>query len=148
LKKRNHARGRNLFHAAQCAKCHRLGGEGGAIGPDLSTAGRKYPLHDLLDALLDPSKVISDQYGSEQVLTTDGEVIVGRVVRLDGKLHIYTIDADAPPKVIDEGNVETAKPSKVSQMPAGLLDSLNEEELKDLVAYLSSGGNNRDQVYK
>ncbi len=148
LQKRNHGRGRNLFHATQCAKCHRLGGEGGAIGPDLSTAGRKYPLPDLLDALLDPSKVISDQYGSEQVLTTDGEVIVGRVVRLDGKLHIYTIDANAPPKVIDEQDVETAKPSKVSQMPAGLLDTLNEEELKDLVAYLLSGGNNRDKVYK
>lgn len=148
LKKRNHARGRNLFHATQCAKCHRLGGEGGAIGPDLSTAGRKYPLPDLLDALLDPSKAISDQYGSEKVLTADGEVIVGRVVRLGDQLHIYTADADAAPKVFDAEEIESVQPSKISQMPEGLLDTLNEEELKDLVAYLLSGGNNRDKVYR
>ncbi len=148
LSKRDHRRGRNLFHAAQCAKCHRLNGEGGAIGPDLSTSGRKYPLPDLLDALISPSKAISDQYGSEQVLTADGEVIIGRVVRLDNKLHIYTTDANAPPKVVDAAEVESASPSKVSQMPEGLVDVLNEEELKDLVAYLLSGGNQRDKVYK
>ncbi|MGV3484667.1 MAG: c-type cytochrome [Planctomycetaceae bacterium] len=148
LKKRNFESGRNLFHAAQCAKCHRLGGEGGAIGPDLSTAGRKYPLPDLLDAILDPSKVISDQYGSMQVLTSDGQVLVGRLVRLDGKLHIYTADPDKPPVVIDEADAEEVTESKVSQMPAGLVNGLNEEELKDLVAYLLSGGNRRDRVYQ
>lgn len=148
LSKRNFEQGRNLFHATQCAKCHRLNGEGGAIGPDLSTAGRKYPLPDLLDALIEPSKAISDQYGSEQVLTTDGQVLVGRVVRIDGKLHVYTADADAPPKIIDEKDVEQTMPSKVSQMPTALLDTLNEEELSDLVAYLLSGGNNRDAVYR
>ncbi|MGB7344388.1 MAG: c-type cytochrome [Pirellulaceae bacterium] len=148
LKKRDFKRGRNLFHATQCAKCHRLGGEGGAIGPDLSTAGRKYPLPDLLDALIEPSKAISDQYGSEKILTTDGETMVGRVVKIDGKLHVYTIDANAEPKIIDEDDVEQISPSKLSQMPTGLVDTLNEEELKDLVAYLLSGGNQRDKVYK
>ena len=148
LRKRNFDRGRNLFHATQCAKCHRLGGEGGAIGPDLSTAGRKYPMPDLLDSLIEPSKAISDQYGSEKILTADGEAIVGRVVRIDGKLHIYTTDANAPPKIVDEDDVEQATPSKISQMPTGLIDTLNEEELKDLVAYLLSGGNRRDRVYR
>jgi putative heme-binding domain-containing protein len=148
LRKRDLAKGRNLFHATSCAKCHRLSGEGGAIGPDLSTAGRKYPLPDLLDAIIDPSKAISDQYGSEKILTTDGDTLVGRVVRIDGKLHVYTIDADAKPKVIDEEDVEQIAPSKLSQMPTGLIDTLNEEELKDLVAYLLSGGNRKDKVYK
>ncbi|NND99104.1 MAG: c-type cytochrome [Pirellulaceae bacterium] len=148
LKKRDFKKGRNLFHATQCAKCHRLGGEGGAIGPDLSTAGRKYPLPDLLDALIEPSKAISDQYGSEKVLTVDGETFVGRVVLIDGKLHVYTIDANAPPKILDEDDVEQITPSKISQMPVGLIDGLNPEELKDLVAYLLSGGNNRDKIYR
>lgn len=148
LKGRRLERGRDLFHAAQCAKCHRLAGEGGAIGPDLSTAGRKYPLPDLMDAIIDPSKVISDQYGSTQVLTSSGQVLVGRMVRLEDKLHIYTADPDKPPVVIDESDAEEVTASKVSQMPAGLIDSLNEEELKDLVAYLLSGGNPRDPVYK
>jgi putative heme-binding domain-containing protein len=148
LQKQDFERGRNLFHAAQCAKCHRLGGEGGAIGPDLSTAGRKYPLPDLMDAIIDPSKAISDQYGSTQVLTSDGGVVVGRMVKLDNKVHIYTADPDKPPVIIDEEDVESMTPSAISQMPTGLVDGLNEEELKDLVAYLLSGGNRRDQVYK
>ena len=125
-----------------------MGGEGGAIGPDLSTAGRKYPLPDLLDALIVPSKAISDQYGSEKVLTADGEVLVGRVVRLGEQLHIYTADANAPSKVVDADDVESIAPSKISQMPEGLLDPLSEEELQDLVAYLLSGGNKRDKVYR
>ena len=62
--------------------------------------------------------------------------------------RIYTVDADAKPKIIDKDDVESAMPSKVSQMPAGLIDTLNEEELKDLVAYLLSGGNRKDKVYK
>ena len=148
LRKRDLNRGRNLFHATQCAKCHRLSGEGGAVGPDLSTAGRKYPLPDLLDAIIDPSKAISDQYGSERILTADGETLIGRVVRIEGKAHIYTLDPDAPPRIIDLDDIDRAVPSKVSQMPTGLIDTLNEEELKDLVAYLLSGGNRRDKVYK
>ncbi len=122
--------------------------EGGAIGPDLSTAGRKYPLPDLLDAVLDPSKAISDQYGSHQILTTDGQILIGRLVRLDGKLYLYTIDPEKPPVIMDESDVEEISESKVSQMPVGLVDALNEEELKDLIAYLISGGDREDKIYK
>ncbi|MFY7876904.1 MAG: c-type cytochrome, partial [Pirellula sp.] len=70
LKGRNFDQGKNLFHATSCAKCHRLAGEGGAIGPDLSTAGKKFSMQDMLDAIVEPSKAISDQYGSQQVLTS------------------------------------------------------------------------------
>lgn len=148
LSKQNFDRGRNLFHAVQCAKCHRLGGEGGAIGPDLSTAGRKYPLPDLLDALIEPSKAISDQYGSHQILTVDGQVLVGRIVTIDDQVHVYTADPDQPPVKLHEEDIEEMTPSKVSQMPTGLIDALNEAELKDLLAYLLSGGNRRDRVYR
>lgn len=148
LKRRNYDRGRNLFHAVSCAKCHRYNGEGGAIGPDLSTAGQKFSLSDLLDSVLEPSKVISDQYGSHQVLTADGEVIVGRVVEIDGNVHIYTAEADAPPRVIPKSEIEEMTVSKVSQMPKDLINPLNEEELLDLIAYLKSGGNRRAAVYR
>ncbi len=147
LANRSFEAGRNLFHATACAKCHRLGGEGGAIGPDLSTAGKKFPLPDLMDALLDPSKVIADQYGSHQVLAADGKVIIGRAVEIGDEVHIYTPDADAKPIVLKKGQIEEMKPSKVSQMPANLLDTLNEEELKDIIAYLLSAANPRDKLY-
>lgn len=148
LKKRNYDRGRELFHATSCVKCHRYNGEGGAIGPDLSLAGKKFPLPDLLDNIFTPSKVISDQFGSHAIVTTEGQVFNGRVVEIDGKFHVYLTDADATVKVIDKDDVEEMQESKVSQMPLGLLNTLNEEELKDLMAYLLSGGNPRSQEYR
>lgn len=136
LKGRDMESGRNLFHATTCAKCHRFRGEGGAIGPDLSTVANKFSLSDMLDSLLEPSKVISDQYGSQQVLTADGLLLQGRVIELDDEYQVYTADADAPPTIIPREDVEEINPSNISQMPTGLIDTLNEEELKDLIAYL------------
>ena len=130
--------GRNLFHATSCAKCHRLNGEGGAIGPDLSTVTRKFSLSDLLDSILEPNKVISDQYGSHLVRTVDGRTVTGRVVEIGDEVHVYTDDPNAPPRVIDLSDVEAMLVSKLSQMPGGLVDTLNSEELKDLIAYLMS----------
>jgi putative heme-binding domain-containing protein len=140
LENRDAEHGRNLFHAVSCAKCHRFRGEGGAIGPDLSTVANKFSLADLIDSILEPSKVISDQYGSEQVQTVDGLLVTGRVVEIGGELHVFTDDPDAPPKVLPRSDVEEIVPSNVSQMPAGLIDTLNEGELKDLMAYVMSVG--------
>jgi putative heme-binding domain-containing protein len=148
LKQRDYEQGRNLFHAASCAKCHRLAGEGGAIGPDLSTAGKKFSLPDLMDATILPSKAISDQYGSQQVLTSQGQIIVGRVVEISDEVYIYTIDPDAKPVVLSKEDIEQITPSQVSQMPTGLIDGLNPEELKDLVAYILASGDQRAAIYR
>ncbi|MFO1066731.1 MAG: c-type cytochrome [Pirellulales bacterium] len=148
LKKRNHASGRNLFHATSCAKCHRLAGEGGAVGPDLSTAGKKFSMTDMLDAIIEPSKAISDQYGSHQVVLVDGKVLVGRAVEIGEEVYVYTIDADAKPVVLKKADIESLTPSKVSQMPVGLVDTLSAEELKDLLAYIMSAGDPKAGVYK
>lgn len=148
LGKRDHASGRNLFHATSCAKCHRMAGEGGAIGPDLSTAGKKFSPTDMFDAIIDPSKAISDQYGSQQVLTTDGKLLVGRTVEIGDEYYVYTVDADAKPVVLKKSDVEQVQPSKVSQMPVGLIDGLNEDELKDLFAYIMAAGEKRASYYR
>jgi putative heme-binding domain-containing protein len=148
LNRRNFDRGRNLFHATSCAKCHHFAGEGGAIGPDLSTAGRKFSLADLMDAIIEPSKAISDQYGSHVVLTDQGQTFNGRVVDLGNELQIYLQDPNAKPVVVKKANVEEMKVSLVSQMPVGLVDSLNEEELKDLIAYILSSGNKKARYYR
>lgn len=148
LKKRNFDRGRNLFHATNCAKCHRFAGEGGAIGPDLSTAGKKFSLADLIDAIVDPSRIISDQFGSHQVVTSAGDVILGRAILLGDQLHIYKPDPNEKPVILSQSDVESMEPSKVSQMPDGLIDSLNAEELKDLIAYILSAGDRGASVFK
>ncbi len=84
---RNYANGREAYLAAQCAQCHRLNNEGGAIGPDLTGAGAKYSRRDLLESILEPSKVLSDQFQNMTVTKKDGEDVTGRIVEdTDSKL--------------------------------------------------------------
>lgn len=146
--KPNFEAGRNLYYATSCAKCHRIGGEGGSIGPDLSTASKKFSKADMLDAIIEPSKAISDQYGSQQVLTTDGKTLVGRAVEIGVELYVYTADADAKPIVLSQDDIEQVTPSKISQMPTGLVDGLNAKELRDLLAFLQAAGDKKSAVYK
>ncbi len=145
--KRNFEVGKNLYHATSCAKCHRMAGEGGAIGPDLSTAGKKFSVEDMLTAIVEPSKVISDQYGSQQVLTIDGTVLVGRAVEIGDEYYVYTVDVNAKPVVVKKSEVDSIVSSKTSQMPLGLIDGLNADELKDLMAYVMAAGDKKAKVF-
>ncbi len=146
--KPNFEAGRNLYFATSCAKCHRISGEGGSIGPDLSTAGKKFSKADMLDAIIEPSKAISDQYGSQQVLTADGKTLVGRAVEIGNELFVYTVDAEAKPIVLKKDDIEQVTPSKISQMPTGLIDALNEDELRNLLAYIMAAGDKKAGIYK
>ncbi len=144
---RNFDRGRNLFREARCYDCHRINNTGGGSGPDLTGAGSRFGDRDLLEALLDPSKVISDQYQDSEVLTSDDRMYVGRMARVaGGDVHILEVDAKEP-RVIPAAEVVTVRPSKVSRMPKDLLDTFSEDELIDLIAYLRSGGDSKDAAY-
>ncbi len=145
--------GRNLFHATACAACHLFAGMGGAIGPDLSSVRNKFSVSELLESIIHPSRVISDQYGSSIVTTRDGDSVTGRVLEKrsdDGQayLEVYTQDHTAPPVRVPESSVASVKQSPVSQMPPGLINALNASELNDLVAYLMSRGNPDDPMFK
>jgi putative heme-binding domain-containing protein len=153
LHSRNYEDGRNGFYAAGCVKCHRFDGAGGAVGPDLSTVSNKFSLNDLLTAILDPSRDISDQYGSKMVTTKDGELYDGIVIdhsgsQEEGEIQIYTSDLNAKPVVVKSADIESIEDSKVSQMPEGLIDVLDKDELLDLLAYLMSRGDPDDKVFK
>ncbi len=87
----NFERGKQMFAVALCYKCHRFGGQGGIQGPDLTGAGGRFNPKDLLIAITEPNKEISDQYQATQFVTEDGEVVVGRVANLNGDtLQIMT----------------------------------------------------------
>src|SRR5262249_16862303 len=91
LKGRNFEQGKARFTSTLCIKCHHFNGEGGNSGPDLTGSGNRYSLRDLLENIVDPSKVISDQYPTEQLQLKDGGVMVGRViVQENGKLFLMT----------------------------------------------------------
>ena len=140
--------GRSLYFSVGCGTCHRLGGLGGGVGPDLSTIPARFDLRYVLEAIIDPSKDISDQYGSSVVTTKRGKVHTGIAVRHKDRIEVYPPDAKAAPVVIGNDSVRSIKASSVSQMPPGLLNRLNGDELRDLVAYLMSGGNPDDKRYR
>lgn len=141
--------GQNMFAVAQCYKCHRMGLQGGILGPDLTSAGGKYNVRDMLVSIIEPSKVISDQYGATQFLTEDGEVITGRVINMNGKnLSVLTNMLDPSSLTnIDRDNIAEANEARVSMMPTGLLDTLTADEIVDLIAYLRAGGNPNHALY-
>ena len=145
---RDFAAGVNLYHATSCSTCHMFAGRGGAIGPDLSTVGNKFALRDLLECVIEPSLAISDQYGSQLLMDHDGNIAEGIVVEEGDQYVVYPRDLGADALVFDRDEVKVLKESKVSQMPEGLVDGLNPEELRDLVAVLLSGGNKKAKYFK
>jgi putative heme-binding domain-containing protein len=146
---RDFDRGRALFGAANCFSCHRFASEGGAQGPDLTGAGGRFNVRDLLESIVEPSKEISDQYAAVEITTTDGRTVVGRIANLNGnELHIMTnmLDPNGLTRV-DRRKIDTMEKSKVSMMPTGLLDTFKEDEVLDLVAYLLSRGDRHNKMY-
>lgn len=150
LTSRSFANGRKMFAAAGCYACHRFGNQGGMTGPDLTSAGRRYSAHDLLDQVINPSKVINEQFSSVIVITEDGKTHSGVVVNLNGdRLTLNTDLADPNMRVnIDRKEIEEMEVSKVSAMPKGLFSKMTEDEVMDLTAYVLSGGDSEHDYFE
>ncbi|WP_419189829.1 c-type cytochrome [Stieleria marina] len=150
LANRNFANGRKMFAATGCYACHRFGDQGGMTGPDLTSAGRRYSPHDLIDQVINPSKVINEQFSSIKVLTDDGVMHTGVVVNLSGDTFTLNTDLTDPNKrvSIDRKEIELMEVSKVSAMPKGLFNRLTQDEIMDLLAYVISGGNSEHAYFQ
>ena len=150
LKERNFANGKRMYAAAKCIVCHRFDGDGGATGPDLTNVAGRFSVKDLSDSLIDPSKVISDQYRAHIIVTTQGKTYTGRIAtQANGVITLLTDPEDGRKVVkIKVADIELKKPSKVSMMPKDLLKPLNKDEVLDLVAYMLSRGNPNDPIFR
>ncbi len=142
--------GKSVFAAAQCYKCHRMGVQGGILGPDLTAAGGRFSTKDLIVSMVEPNKEVSDQYGATQFLTDDGRVVIGRVVNMSGnKLRVMTNMLDPSSLTdVDREAIETTRPAQASMMPSGLLDTFTPEEIADLIAYLRAGGRSDHPIFQ
>ena len=150
LNQRDFANGRKMFAAAGCYACHRFQNQGGMTGPDLTSAGRRYSPHDLLDQVVHPSKVINDQFSAVIVATDDGQVHTGVVVNLNGDRMVLNTDLTDPNKrvSINRNTIEELVVSKTSPMPAGLFNRMTKEEILDLIAYLISAGDPAHEYFR
>lgn len=150
LKRRDFANGRKMFAAAGCFACHRFQNQGGMTGPDLTSAGRRYSARDLLDQVINPSKVINEQFSAVTVVTEDGLPHTGVVVNLNGDRLTLNTDLTDPNKRvnINRNNIEEIVISKTSPMPTGLFNRMTKEEILDLTAYLISGGDSKHEYFR
>ena len=115
----------------------------------ITGVGNRFDARYILEAIILPSKVISDQYASTVIETKDGKVVTGRIIDENSKRLLVRTDpfAKEPVTVLKE-DVESRKPSPLSEMPQGLVNVLTKEEILDLVAYLRSGGDTKDKAFQ
>ena len=150
LKDRSFRNGEKMFAATRCIVCHRFYGEGGATGPDLTQSAGRFSFKDMVESIVLPSKVVSDQYKASVVYSTDGKTYTGKIVS-DTKDGITILtDPEDSTKVVEvkRADVDQVKPSAVSLMPEKLLQPLNEDEVLDLLAYLLSRGDPNHPMFK
>lgn len=149
LANRNFERGREMFATVGCSICHRFNNKGGMTGPDLTSAGRRYSPRDLIEQIVDPSKVLNEQFLPVKVLTTNGQMYTGVIVNLNRDSIQVNTDLTKPNSRvgIDRKEIELIELSKVSPMPEGLIDRLEEDEILDLLAYVLSGGDGKSPMF-
>jgi putative heme-binding domain-containing protein len=130
--------GRRMFEACLCAACHSVGGEGGAAGPELTTLAGRFSMRDLAVSLVEPSAEVSDQYGFEIFTKEDGSQVVGKQVdEKDEKMIIAINPFDFSQRTeVVRSEMKDRRKSPASPMPGGLVNRLNEKELRDLLGYL------------
>ncbi|HEV3300296.1 MAG TPA: hypothetical protein VG055_11670 [Planctomycetaceae bacterium] len=133
------SKGRVIFTTAKCVRCHRFQSEGESVGPDLSSVRRRFQRKEIVESIVYPSQVISDQYRMVQVVTKEGQVYVGMPVPgISKNDKLVLLMSDATKLEIAKSRIEEQNPSKISVMPAGLLDQLSLGEIADLFAFLET----------
>lgn len=147
---RNFERGKKTYAAARCVLCHRFAGDGGATGPELTQVAGRFGFKELAEAMIDPNKAVSDQYRASVVATDDGKVYTGRIVSETPKSVTIVVDPEDATKIaeIPRSAIEEIRPATDSLMPAELLNTLNQDEVLDLMAFLLSRGDPSDRVFK
>lgn len=134
LNKANLTDGKALFQK-NCANCHRLFGEGGTIGPEI-TGAQRTNIEYMLENLIDPSSAVAKDFQMERIQTESGRVITGLIV--DETELAITIQTANERVVLPKLEIEERSLSKLSMMPDGLLQSLSKDQVRDLIGYLAS----------
>ncbi|MBU6399782.1 MAG: c-type cytochrome [Verrucomicrobia bacterium] len=139
----NPAAGRELFTKLGCVQCHKVGSQGNTYGPDLTGVFQRWQdsRTNVLEQILEPSKVIADRYRNYEFELADGDSVFGLVVQEDA--DTVTIQTGPSEKLIQKlkkTEIKERHPQPSSVMPVGLLNTLSQEEIFDLLAFLESGG--------
>ncbi|MFT5302453.1 MAG: putative heme-binding domain-containing protein [Mariniblastus sp.] len=141
LRGRTEKIGRKIFNEATCALCHKIQGEGKAVGPELTDVWARWNGDSVgvLREVLDPSHKIEPKYIMRKIITIDGEVVSGIVLAEDkDSISILPNPESTDPTVVLQDDIEDMVKSSVSIMPKGLMDRFTEDEIFELMAFLKS----------
>jgi putative heme-binding domain-containing protein len=136
-------RGANIFNDALCSRCHRAGARGPAVGPDLTSLAGRFSRRDMLLSILEPNRVVAENYRNVQIATHDGRQLVGRLA-IEGDFRSENLrlatDPLQPSRTVEisKRNIHEYRETQTSPMPQGLLDSFSKQEILDLLAFLES----------
>jgi putative heme-binding domain-containing protein len=129
------ARGKAVFKES-CATCHKLYGEGGDTGPEL-TGYERTNLEFMLPSIVDPSAAIREEFTNFAVFTVDGRTLTG-LIQDQNNRTVTLRSVDNQTTLVNRDKIEELKALPVSLMPDGLLTKLSDEQVRDLFAYLMS----------
>jgi len=141
LRGRTSSIGARLFKEATCLSCHKMNGEGGAVGPELTDVLKRFQGdHRLvLREILEPGYRIDPKYAVKTILDLDGNVTSGIVVAEDKTSISLLVNPEVPtPTVISKDNIDEIIPSTTSMMPKSLLDKFTRDEILEILSYISS----------
>lgn len=130
--------GKAHFQTLGCLQCHRRDGEGGSVGPDLTGIGQRSGAGQLLESLLEPSKVIAPEYAQTELETRSGQTLVGRVESETAQAIILRPVGADDPVTVTVSDIHARRLHPVSGMPEGMLNGLEKPQVLDLLAYLLS----------
>jgi putative membrane-bound dehydrogenase-like protein len=134
----NPVRGREIFNGekSNCIKCHRLGDRGGAIGPDLTGAGKRFSKIYIIESILEPSRAIAPAFRNISVRLKDGQEFTGVRVAETGSL-LTLGDAQGQSHILKKDQIGELQILELSIMPEGIESGLTDAEFADLVAFLA-----------
>lgn len=149
-KGRNFERGRQSFVDAQCLACHRFGVEGGGVGPDLTSVNTRFKRLDLLESMIDPHKVVSEQFQNTTVELKNGDDVTGRLMDETADTLVLVPNPLKPGEsvTVKKSEVKSKGFSRLSPMPEGLLNTLSKEEILDLIAFMEAGGRRNHALFR
>ncbi|QDV29885.1 Cytochrome c [Planctopirus ephydatiae] len=137
----DHHAGRRVFFSADatsCAKCHRVDGAGGNVGPDLSGIARTMNRQKLAESIIEPSREISPQFSTLALEMTDGRTITGMLADGSPKGMIRIRNHEGVVSDIPLDQIEEQSVSRESLMPKGLIQQMTPQEFRDLLSYLET----------
>jgi putative heme-binding domain-containing protein len=140
---RDFKRGQAAFVATQCGVCHQIANTPaqGGVGPDLTSIAARFRRRDILESIIEPSKVVSEQFQDTMIRTKAGEPYVGKLIEDTDERVVIQTNPMLPQRVeLKRSEIDSRRPSPLSPMPTGLINILSKDEILDMIAYLEAGG--------